>query len=73
MARHYAEGDRVEWDWGNGTGTGIVQQKYTQKRTLKIKGTEVTRDAADDDPAYKIEQADGDVVLKKHTEIRKSS
>ncbi len=73
MTKHYEEGDAVEWDWANGTGSGTVRQKYTQKHTLKIKGSEVTRDADDDNPAYRIEQADSDMVLKKHTEIRERS
>ena len=68
----YSEGTRVEWDWGNGTGTGRVAKVYTQKITLKIKGTEVTRDASKDAPAYRIEQDDGDEVLKSHSELRKS-
>ena len=45
----YSNGTKVEWSWGNGTGT--IQKVYTQKQTLKIKGTEVTRDASQDDPA----------------------
>ena len=68
----YSEGTSVEWDWGNGTGTGKVAKVYTQKITLKIKGTEVTRDASEDEPAYRIEQDDGDEVLKSHSELRKS-
>ncbi|MEO0771953.1 MAG: DUF2945 domain-containing protein [Pseudomonadota bacterium] len=65
-------GDTVEWDWGNGTGTGTVEKKYTQKITHKIKGSEVTRDASDDEPAFLIKQDDGDEVLKSVTEIRKA-
>ncbi|SEN31105.1 Protein of unknown function [Palleronia salina] len=72
MTKHYDEGDTVEWDWGNGTAQGKVAQKYTQKRTLKIDGSEVTRDADDDDPAYRIEQEDGGTVLKSHSELRKA-
>ena len=72
MSDHYSEGDKVEWDWGNGTAKATVQQKYTQKRTLKIDGNEVTRDASDDDPAYKLEQDDGSIVLKSHSELRKA-
>ncbi|WP_281967149.1 DUF2945 domain-containing protein [Roseovarius nanhaiticus] len=68
----YSEGTNVEWDWGNGTGTGKVTKVYTQKITLKIDGTEVTRDASEDEPAYRIEQDDGDEVLKSHSELRKS-
>ncbi len=69
----YSEGTKVEWNWGSGTGTGEVTKIYTQKITLKIKGTEVTRDASDDEPAYRIQQQDGDEVLKSHTELRKAS
>ncbi|MFQ6551613.1 DUF2945 domain-containing protein [Aestuariibius insulae] len=68
----YSEGDKVEWNWGNGTGTGTVQKKYTQKITLKIDGNEVTRNASDDEPAYKIEQDDGDEVLKSGSELSKA-
>ena len=69
----YSEGTKVEWDWGNGTGTGKVQKIYTQKITRTIKGSEVTRDASDDEPAYLIEQDDGDEVLKSDSELRKAS
>ncbi len=68
----YNEGTTVEWDWGNGTGTGEVTKVYTQKITLTIKGTEVTRDASEDSPAYRIEQQDGDEVLKSLSELRKT-
>lgn len=69
----YSEGTKVEWDWGNGTASGRIDKVYMQKQTLKIKGSDVTRDADDDCPAYKIEQDDGDIVLKSHTEVRKAS
>ena len=68
----YSEGTKVEWDWGNGTGTGKVAKVYTQKITLKLQGSEVTRDASDECPAYRIEQEDGDEVLKLHSELRKA-
>ena len=68
----YSEGTKVEWDWGNGTATGKVVEKYTQKRTLKIEGNEVTRDASEENPSYKIEQDDGDLVFKSGSEIRKA-
>ena len=69
----YSQGDKVEWNWGNGTGTGTVQKVYTQKTTIKAQGTEVTRNADDDTPAYRIEQDDGDEVLKSESELSKAS
>ena len=68
----YHTGTKVEWDWGNGTGTGKIVKKYTQKITLKLQGSEVTRKASDDEPAYKIEQDDGSEVLKSGSELRKA-
>ena len=62
-------GDKVKWSWGNGTGTGTVKQIYKEKITKTIKGSEITRDASDDEPAYLIEQDDGDKVLKSVTEV----
>lgn len=73
MANGYSEGTKVEWDWGDGTATGTISRVYTQKQTLNIKGSEVTRDATEDCPAYRIEQDDGDEVLKSHSEVRKAS
>ena len=69
----YQEGTKVEWDWGNGTGTGKIVKKYTQKITLKLQGSDVTRKASDDEPAYKIEQDDGAEVLKSGSELRKAN
>ena len=69
----YNQGDNIEWDWGNGTARGEIQKVYTQKITVKIKGNSVTRDADNDNPAYYIEQSDGDEVLKSHSEVRKAS
>jgi len=28
--KSYNEGDKVEWDWGNGTASGEVIKVYTQ-------------------------------------------
>ena len=68
----YNVGDKVEWDWGTGTGAGTIRQVYTQKRTVKIKGEEVTREASEEEPAYLIEQDDAE-VLKGQSELRKAS
>lgn len=68
----YDQGSRVEWDWGDGTAQGEIAKVYTRKTTLEIKGSEVTRDASDDEPAYRIKQDDGDEVLKSHSEVRKA-
>lgn len=69
----FSKGDKVEWDWGDGTGQGQIDKVYTQKTTVTIKGTEVTRDADEDCPAFLIVQSDGDEVLKSASEVRQIS
>lgn len=63
-------GDTVEWDWGDGTGTGEAKERFTSKVTRSIGGTDVTRNASEDEPAYLIEQEDGSEVLKSASELR---
>lgn len=62
-------GDTVSWDWGSGTATGTVKKKFTERVTRTIKGTEITRDATSDEPAFLIEQDNGNEVLKSVTEL----
>ena len=68
----YRKGTKVQWDWGTGIGTGEIEKVYTEKTTQTIKGTEVTRDASEDCPAYYIKQKDGSSVLKSHSEVKKA-
>jgi len=70
MSNDFNIGDAVEWDWGSGTAKGKITERYTEKITKTIKDNEVTRKADDDEPAFLIEQDDGDEVLKSVTEIR---
>ncbi|GAB5414188.1 MAG: DUF2945 domain-containing protein [Congregibacter sp.] len=73
MSETYQTNTKVEWDWGNGTAEGYVREVFREHVTRTIKGTDVTRKGSVDDPAYVIEQEDGDQVLKLHSEVRKSS
>lgn len=62
-------GDKVSWNWGKGSAEGTIKQIYKKKVTKTIKGAEVVRNADEDNPAYLIEQDDGDQVLKSDSEI----
>ncbi|SLN35283.1 hypothetical protein AQS8620_01215 [Aquimixticola soesokkakensis] len=66
----FSDGDKVAWDWGNGTAEGAVRTRYLRTVTRKIKGSEITRHGSKDNPALFIEQADGDRVLKLSSEVR---
>ncbi|MGJ8632533.1 MAG: DUF2945 domain-containing protein [Luteolibacter sp.] len=70
--KSYATNTKVKWSWGNGEGTGKVQRVFRESVTRKLKGKQVTRNGSDDDPAYLIEQDDGDEVLKLHSELEKA-
>ncbi len=65
-------GDNVKWNWGSGEGTGKITERFTEKVTRKISGSEVTRNATDDEPAFMIEQEDGDRVLKSGSELEQA-
>lgn len=60
----------VSWSWGNGTATGKIIDRYERKVTRIIKGSEITRNGDKDDPAYLIEQDNGDEVLKLSSELK---
>ena len=65
-------GDQVTWQWGSGQGAGTVTERFTGRVTRTIKGNEVVRNASSDDPAFLIEQDDGDEVLKSASELSKA-
>lgn len=69
MAYDINIGDEVEWDWGQGKATGTITERFTEDVTRTIDGTEVTRNATEGEPAYLIEQQDGQRVLKSASEL----
>lgn len=65
------EVSKVQWEWGNGTAEGKVQETYTESITKTIKGNEVTRHGETGNKALYIEQNDGDMMLKLESEVKK--
>lgn len=68
----FRKGQHVEWKWGNGSAKGKVEDHFTEKVSRKIDGSEITRNASDDNPAYLIAQEDGGKVLKSESELSKA-
>ena len=66
------KGTEVTWKWGSSTASGTVTEIHHEKVTRKSKGSEITRNGSDDDPAYVIEQEDGTVVLKLQSEVERA-
>lgn len=69
----YRNGTKVEWDWAGSVGVGKIAEHFTDDVERTIKGKRIKRKASAEEPAYLIEQEDGDRVLKSHSEVRKSS
>lgn len=65
----FDKGDAVRWNWGQGQASGTVVEVFTDRVEKQIKGSTITRNADDDNPAYLIEQEDGDRVLKSQSEL----
>ena len=65
----YAKDPRLHGAGGEHKAHGKIVDKFTQKVTKTIKGSEVTREASAKEPAYLIEQEDGDKVLKSASEL----
>ena len=63
------KGSRVSWTWGAHEAHGKIVERFTAKVTRTLKGTEVTREASAKEPAFLIEQEDGDQVLKSKSEL----
>ncbi len=64
------KGSKVTWTWGANTASGKIVERFTKPVKRTINGTEVKRDASAKEPAYLIEQEDGDSVLKSKSELR---
>ena len=63
------KGSTVSWKWGSSTAEGKVAEVHKDKVTRQSKGSSITREGSDDDPAYVIEQEDGTTVLKLRSEL----
>lgn len=68
----YRKGAKVTWNWGPGTAEGKVAESFTGDVERTIKGKTIKRKASKEEPAYLIEQEDGDRVLKSHSELTKA-
>jgi hypothetical protein len=69
----FRKGAKVVWRWGAHTAQGRVIESFVEHVSRIIKGEMVKRSASKKEPAYLIEQEDGDRVLKSHSELRKAS
>jgi len=67
------KGDTVSWKWGKSTAEGKIVKEHEKSVTKTIKGAKVKRNASKDEPAYEIEQENGNKVLKSESELKKNN
>lgn len=65
----FQTGQYVQWNWGNGTGIGQIEERFEREVTRTLQGSEITKNGDSDNPAYLIKQEDGDQVLKRGSEL----
>jgi hypothetical protein len=70
QSNSFRTGQHVRWNWGSGTGTGRIDERFERDVTRTLKGSEITRSGDSDNPAYLIVQEDGDKVLKLGSELQ---
>ncbi|EAQ97490.1 DUF2945 domain-containing protein [Congregibacter litoralis] len=70
--KDFSTNTEVRWNWGEGHATGYIREKFTDRVVRDIDGTEVVRDADEENPAYLVEQDDGQEVLKSASELEKA-
>jgi len=72
MSDTYREGANVRWKWGNGSATGKIVERFERRVQRTLDGSKIVRNGTADNPAYLIEQDDGDRVLKRGSELEKA-
>ena len=65
------KGDTVTWKWGKSEAEGKIVKQYNEPVNKTIKGNKVKRNASKEEPAFEIEQDNGNKVLKSESEIKK--
>lgn len=68
----YQQGSWVRWHWGQGSATGKIAERFERRVSRTLKGNKVERRGTSENPAYLIEQEDGDKVLKRGSELEKA-
>ncbi|TWU15875.1 DUF2945 domain-containing protein [Allorhodopirellula heiligendammensis] len=71
MSQKFRIHQHVSWNYAGNVARGQIKESFVEKVTKTIQGTEVTRNGSEQEPAYLIEQEDGDQVLKSESELSK--
>ncbi|GGD97204.1 hypothetical protein GCM10011515_16260 [Tsuneonella deserti] len=65
----FRKGQQVRWQWSGSKASGKIVERFDRRVQRTIKGSKIVRNGSNEDPAYLVEQADGDRVLKLGSEL----
>jgi argonaute-like protein implicated in RNA metabolism and viral defense len=71
-ANSFRNGQTVHWNWGGRTARGKVIDRFDRRVQRTLKGSKIVRNGSKDNPAYLVEQDDGDRALKLGSELQAS-
>lgn len=63
------KGDSVRWKWGSGHAEGTVEKVIADRMEIQTKGSKITRDGTQENPAIVITDSSGSKVLKLASEL----
>lgn len=69
MGKTFKTGQSVSWHYGSGTAHGKIAERFERRVSRTIKGKRIVRVGTSDNPAYLVEQKDGDRALKRGSEL----
>ncbi len=69
MTNSFRTGQPVSWKWGAHVAHGQIADRFERRVQRTIKGERIVRNGTGDDPAYLVEQEDGDRALKLGSEL----
>lgn len=67
------KGEKVNWKYGKGEAEGQIKEKFDKPVEKVIKGSTIKRNASKQEPAYLIEQKNGNEILKSESELKKGA
>lgn len=68
-ANSFRSGAAVSWNWGSGEARGRIAERFERRIQRTIKGKKIVRNGSANNPAYLVEQDDGDTALKLGSEL----
>lgn len=69
MSNSFHQGAAVQWNWGAHKARGKIAERFERRVQRTIKGEKIVRNGSARNPAYLVEQGDGDRALKLGSEL----